>query len=267
MPDTTTPPSSSGGDRARRVSDIAADYAANGYTVIRGFADAATCREQLDAAVELSRADDDSKYVIAEGNPATDASNPEDFVAKLFKLHRRRPFDRFAHDDRLLEILTAIIGPDVDVFLSQFIFKAPEAYGQPWHQDSYYFPFEASHQVGVWLAVTRATLENGCLWVVPGTHQEPIYDHVPDDRPHATQAYTKIVDRDMSTAVPMLMDPGDLLLFDSHVIHSSTDNESTELRAAFVCHYGTAGIADHVPPGVNVFDGAPVVRHGEHVPA
>lgn len=267
MPDITTEPASSGDDRRPGPVDVAAEYAANGYTVIRGFADAATCREQLDAAVQLSRADDDTKYVIAEGNPAADASNPEDFVAKLFKLHRRAPFDRFAHDERLLDILRAIIGPDVDVFLSQFIFKAPEAYGQPWHQDSFYFPFGENHQVGVWLAVTRATLENGCLWVVPGSHEEPIHAHVPDDRPHATQAYTKIVDHDMSAAVPMLMDPGDLLLFDSHVIHSSTDNESTELRAAFVCHFGKAGVADHSPDGITVFDWAPVVRDGELVPA
>jgi len=267
MPDTTIPPASYLGHPGLDAAEVAADYAAHGFTVVRGFAEPDTCREHLDAAVQLSRSDDDTKYVIAEGNPASTATNPEDFVAKLFKLHRRAPFDRFAHDERLLAILRVILGPDVDVFLSQFIFKAPEAYGQPWHQDSFYFPFGESHQVGVWLAVTKATLDNGCLWVIPGSHQEPIHAHVPDDRPHATQAYTKIVDHDMSTAVPMLMDPGDLLLFDSHVMHSSTDNRTSGLRASFVCHYGKADTVDNTPEAVAVFDWKPVVRNGEPVPA
>lgn len=241
-----------------------------GFTVLRGFADADTCREQLQAAIMLSRAkaggnapsDATDVYVVPEGHPSAAAANPEDFVAKLFKLHRRDPFVTFVRDPRLLSMLTSLLGDDVDVFLSQFIFKAPEAYGQPWHQDSYYFPFSASHQIGVWLAVTRATLANGCLWVVPGSHREPIHTHVPDDRPNATQAYTRIVDHDTSGAVPMEMQPGDLLLFDSHLMHSSTDNETDEVRAAYVVHYSRAGVADHSPEGVTVFDWARVVRGG-----
>jgi phytanoyl-CoA hydroxylase len=244
------------------------EWEQNGFTVIRGFADAATCQAQLDEAVRLSRAaaeaedSADGVYVIAEGHPAAGASNPEDFVAKLFKLHRREPFVRFATDPELLALLATILGDDIDIFLSQFIFKAPEAYGQPWHQDSHYFAFSESHQVGAWLAVTRATLANGCLWVVPGTHREPIHEHVPDDRPNATRAYTKIVDHDTSPAVPMEMAPGDLLLFDSHLMHSSTDNETDEVRAAYVCHYSRAGVVDNTPEGITVFDWAPVLREG-----
>ena len=64
---------------------------------------------------------------------------------------------------------------DVSCFLSQFIFKNPGAWGQPWHQDSLYFPFEPARPVvGVWLAVTEATLENGCLHVLPGSNHEPV---------------------------------------------------------------------------------------------
>jgi len=245
----------------------------DGFTVIRGFADPDTCRAQLAAAIALSRAKADvgaaagpddvaGVYVVPEGHPSASAANPEDFVAKLFKLHGRDPFVTFVRDPRLLAVLTSLLGDDVDVFLSQFIFKAPEAYGQPWHQDSYYFPFSESHQIGVWLAVTRATLANGCLWVVPGSHREPIHTHVPDDRPNATQAYTRIIDHDTSGAVPMEMQPGDLLLFDSHLMHSSTDNTTEEVRAAYVVHYSRAGVVDHSPESVTVFDWAPVVRSG-----
>lgn len=242
----------------------------DGFSLIRNFADPELCRDLHLAAIDLARAERDVRgsvdgtVVVPEGHPGADASEPEDFVAKIFKLHRREPFDRFALDPRLLAIATALLGDDVDLFLSQFIFKGPEAYGQPWHQDSFYFPFSSSHQLGAWLAVTRATTRNGCLWVVPGTHREPIHEHVPDDRPNATRAYTRIVDHDMSAAIAVEMSPGDLLLFDSHVMHSSTDNASAELRASLVVHYSRAGVDDHSPDST-VNDWMPVVRGGEPV--
>ena len=87
----------------------------------------------------------------------------------------------------------------MDVFLSQFIFKTAGAWGQPWHQDSFYFPFEPARPVvGVWLAVTEATLANGCLHVLPGSQTEPVHTHEPDRRPGANYGYFEIVDHDMS---------------------------------------------------------------------
>ena len=53
---------------------------------------------------------------------------------------------------------------------------------------------------GIWLAVTRATLANGCLHVLPGSHVEPVHEHVPDPRPGANYGYVEIVDHDMARA-------------------------------------------------------------------
>jgi ectoine hydroxylase-related dioxygenase (phytanoyl-CoA dioxygenase family) len=164
------------------------------------------------------------------------------------------------------DIAAQLIGPDIDVFLSQFIFKTSGAWGQPWHQDSFYFPFEPARPVvGVWLAVTEATLRNGCLHVLPGSQTEPIHRHGPDSRPGANHGYFEIDDHDMSTAQPVLMDPGDLLVFDSHLMHCSTDNESDGIRAAMVYHYAAAGTVDHSEeffPCLN--DWVPARRQGGH---
>jgi ectoine hydroxylase-related dioxygenase (phytanoyl-CoA dioxygenase family) len=100
--------------------------------------------------------------------------------------------------------------------------------------------------VGAWLAVSEATLENGCLHVLPGSHGEAVHEHVPDARPDANYGYVEIVDHDMSAAVPVLMQPGDLLLFDSHLMHRSTDNVSDGRRTAMVYHFGPSGTVDHV---------------------
>jgi phytanoyl-CoA hydroxylase len=166
-------------------------------------------------------------------------------VSKIFVLHDWDPvFGAFAHDLRLLDVVDALLGPDIDCFLSQFIFKNPGAIGQPWHQDSLYFPFEPDHQVGIWLAVTDATPVNGPLSVLAGSHREPVHEHVPDRRPDANLGYTEIVDMDFSGASQVLMRAGDLLVFDSHLMHRSTDNMSDGVRAAMVYHYAVAGTID-----------------------
>jgi ectoine hydroxylase-related dioxygenase (phytanoyl-CoA dioxygenase family) len=57
----------------------------------------------------------------------------------------------------------------------------------------------------------------------------------------------------MDGAIPVLMEPGDLLLFDSHLMHRSTDNESSGVRAAMVFHYAATGTVDRYVSPVNDF--------------
>jgi ectoine hydroxylase-related dioxygenase (phytanoyl-CoA dioxygenase family) len=47
--------------------------------------------------------------------------------------------------------------------------------GQGWHQDAYYIPTFPDTLIGAWLTLDQADEENGCLWVIPGSHAEPIY--------------------------------------------------------------------------------------------
>jgi ectoine hydroxylase-related dioxygenase (phytanoyl-CoA dioxygenase family) len=69
----------------------------------------------------------------------------------------------------------------------------------------------------------------------------------------------EIIDHDMSAEIPVLMEPGDLLVFHSHLMHRSTDNFSNGIRAAMVWHYTPAGTIDRTeqtfgrPPIVNDF--------------
>ena len=240
-----------GGSSGGITAEQRASWEQRGFFLVRAFADAATCAAMLARAVELCRAHLRGErlaptFVDPERNPWPDAREPEDLVSKVFILHTGDPvFTRFAGDPRLGELLGGILGPDVDCFLSQFIFKNPGARGQPWHQDSLYFPFEPDHQVGIWLAVTAATPTNGPLSVMPGSHAEPVHEHVPDRRADANLGYTEIVDYEFDGAVPVLMDAGDLLLFDSHLMHCSTDNVSDGVRAAMVYHFASAGTVDH----------------------
>ncbi len=243
----------------------------DGFVILEGFAKPDVLDAMRARVIELVRiADADGSigdaYVVPE-TALADQPRPEERTSKVFRVHRNEPvFRAFAEDERLLDCVASLIGPNLDCFLSQFIFKRPTALGQPWHQDAFYFPFDRGPQVGVWLAVTDATPDNGPLWVLPGSHREAVHDVVPDKREHANFAYVEIVDHDMATARPVLMKAGDLLLFHSHLMHRSTDNLASEERAAMVYHYAEAGTIDgsqekwgFTPPNV---DWMPVRRAG-----
>jgi ectoine hydroxylase-related dioxygenase (phytanoyl-CoA dioxygenase family) len=224
----------------------------DGFFTIRGFVGPGVGDAMLERAVAISRGADgriasDSFLVLPEQNLASTvdaAVEAEHRVSKIFRLHRDGPFRVFIESPPILEIGRSLLGPRIDCFLSQFIFKNPAAWGQPWHQDSFYFPFDRAPQVGFWLAVTEATLENGCLWVQPGSHRQPIHEHVPDRRVGANIGYMEIVDHDFADERPVTMEPGDLLVFHSHLMHRSKENESDGLRAAMVYHMAEHGTQD-----------------------
>lgn len=236
------------------TTDEKAHYDEHGYVRLDRFADPDLCRRMLDRVVEVTRARADGTatpgsavgLVLPEANLAGRTGRPEELAAKVFSLHRDDVFAGFAASPALTDLLADLIGPAVDCFLSQFIFKNPGAWGQPWHQDSWYFSFEPARPVvGVSLAVTEAAPRNGCLHVVPGSHRDPVHEHVPDRRPGANFGYVEIVDRAMDGAEAMPMAPGDLLVFDSHLVHRSGDNTTTGLRAAMTYHFAATGTVDH----------------------
>ena len=254
------------------TADQRRDWDEDGFVVLRGLFDPPAVRAQMDRAVELCRRAaagerlPHGSFVAPETNSWPGAVEPEDFVSKVFLLHHWDPvFGPVSRDPGILAAVADLLGDDLDCFLSQFIFKNPGAIGQPWHQDSYYFPFEPDHQVGVWIAVTPATEENGPLWVLPGSHREAVHEHVADQRPDANVGYVEIVDHDMGDEVCVLMDAGDVLVFDSHLMHRSKDNASDGARAAMVFHYGAAGTVDRSGEVGIRYPWTPVLRGGDVV--
>jgi ectoine hydroxylase-related dioxygenase (phytanoyl-CoA dioxygenase family) len=243
-----------------------AAFARDGYVVLPGFATPAEADQLLQGAIALVRAGaEPPTFVTPEQNLAhLAAPQPEDAVSKVFRIHHLAPFRDFAtRADLLDEIETLLETTDIDCFLSQFIFKSPGAWGQPCHQDSFYFPFTPARPVvGVWVAATDAAFDNGPLYVVPGSHREPVHAHEADRRENANLGYFEITDHDLSTAVAVEMQPGDVLLFDSHLMHFSTDNRSDRRRAAMVYHYAPAGTVDHTVEqrGYSINDWMPVRR-------
>ncbi len=199
-------------------------------------------RSMVGNSEEFNHAYIDQGHIgIREMKPSQKKENIEDEMSKVFRLHQTGIFNEFIKRDDLLNIVEDILGENIDCFLSQFIFKNPGAWGQPWHQDSSYFPFDRAPQVGAWLATSAATKENGCLVILPGSHKEVIHEHLPDDRPGSNYGYTEIKDHDFKKEMPLFLNTGDLLLFHSFLMHKSYDNKSNNRRTAMVYHFAETG--------------------------
>jgi ectoine hydroxylase-related dioxygenase (phytanoyl-CoA dioxygenase family) len=245
----------------------------DGFFVLRGRVSRDFCR-QIDTSVieTVRRMDRDGttldattilggSFTVHEENFQGDVERPEDRISKLYNLHREDLFRQLARREDITQLIGGLLGRDVDVFNSQYIFKNTGAWGQPWHQDALYFDFDRFPQVGMWLATSPSTLENGCLYVVPGSHREPIHEHLPDRRPGANLGYLEVRDYNFSAETPLLMEPGDVLLFHSFLMHRSVDNTSTGRRTAVVYHYGAAGTRNKGLPSPTL-DWMPVLREG-----
>ena len=124
------------------------DWTRNGFFVLNGFVERPITDELLHAAEEMADRVDagapiGDAYTVQESALVAPGKPLSAQLSKIFRVHRTEPvFRRFAMNARTLDPIRALLGDNVDCFLSQFIFKLPGALGQPWHQDAFYFPHE-----------------------------------------------------------------------------------------------------------------------------
>ncbi len=186
-------------------------------------------------------------------------SQPEDWL-RVHMLHRLSSIhERFLLHPRVLDVLVAIIGPDVLALQSMLFFKQPGQPGQGYHQDSYYIPTFPDTLCGAWLALTQATVQNGCLWYTVGSQHEPIYPSsnglgaklssnlddlglienasVTDE---AVNGLVRVAKKYPGKEVPVEAEPGDVVFFGGHILHRSHTNHGTTPRRSFVGHYCNA---------------------------
>lgn len=143
----------------------------------------------------------------------------------------------------ITNILKQIISPNVKAVQSMLFVKAPGKPGQSWHQDEYYIPTRDCSLTGVWIAIDDSTIENGCLWIVPGSHKpSKIYKRIPYEGKEFGEHDTIDSSQfDISNAIPVEINAGSVLFFNGYLLHSSGKNKSNDkFRRALVYHYMSA---------------------------
>ncbi len=147
----------------------------------------------------------------------------------------------FLLSDEALDLVEPIIGPNIGLWSSHFISKDPyTGRPTPWHEDSAYWEGRVSSYdkiVTIWLALDRSTRENGCMRVIPGTHNNGFSEYETVDRPGAYSFDQQIKQVDESQAVYFELEPGECSLHDARIIHGAQANTSPLRRCGYTMRY------------------------------
>lgn len=153
---------------------------------------------------------------------------------------------------RLLDVVESVVGPEVYSNPVQHIRTKlpPKVFANgakpnglvskvEWHQDNGVVLPEADEAtiLTVWLALTDATVENGCMQVIPRSHRDGLKDHCPADQLRIPDALLPL-----ERATPLPMKAGSALLMNQRTIHSSLDNVTEDqVRISFDLRYQPVG--------------------------
>jgi non-haem Fe2+, alpha-ketoglutarate-dependent halogenase len=143
-------------------------------------------------------------------------------------------------DPAVTEPVSAILGPNLLVWGSSFFAKPA---GDPgfvsWHQDANYWGLEPHEILTAWIAFSPSRRENGCMRVVPGSHEEGALDHrdtfAKDNL--LTRGQEIAVDVDEDRAANITLAPGEMSLHHVGIVHGSDPNTSETPRIGFAIRY------------------------------
>jgi ectoine hydroxylase-related dioxygenase (phytanoyl-CoA dioxygenase family) len=155
----------------------------------------------------------------------------------------------------VVDALTQLIGPNIKAMQSMLFIKSEGRPGQAWHQDELFIPTRDRSLTAAWIALDDATVENGCLWVLPGSHRPGVL--YPDRDHHDLRFDCEVEAYDFpyrdEDAVPVEVSAGSVVVFNGYLLHMSLPNTGRQgLRRALVHHYMSAQslLPWFVPEGV-----------------
>lgn len=251
------------------TSEQLAAYERDGFLVVENFAALAECEalkrraEELVAAFdpqgvisifstkEQTRASDDyflesgdkMRFFFEEDAFAPDGSlrqSKERSINKIgHALHDLDPlFDRFSRRPELAAIAADLGFSQPLLLQSMYIFKQPNIGGEvTCHQDATFLYTEPMTVTGLWFALEDATLENGCLWAIPGGHKLGLKKKF--SRAQAGGTQFEVLDDSPwpdDSLVPLEVKAGTLVLLHGLLPHMSYANRSLKSRHAYAVH-------------------------------
>jgi phytanoyl-CoA hydroxylase len=253
----------------RLSAEMAAAYADAGVMVLKDFVRVDECERLRSRVAELVRSFDadavrsefsttrqmqlSDRYFIESGDKirfffeanAFDESgrlrqSRENSLNKMgHAMHDLDPvFDRFSHSPELDKVARALGIADPAIIQSMYLFKPPRIGAEVvCHQDSTYIYTEPESCIGFWFALEDATVENGCMYFIPGAHRGPLRqrNHRLDDGTLRTDVLSDEPFPD-DGKVAAEVGAGSLVIFDGRAPHLSGENRSGKSRHAYSLH-------------------------------
>lgn len=223
-------------------------FVENGYLVVPDLMTPAEIEELRRDAALVAR----GGYPAEGIEPAPAGLSDEEVMRRVLCIHQPHyvspVMERYVRHPKICGILSQIVGAhlpwwdgSVKCMQSMLFVKPPGFQGQAWHQDEIYIPTRDRSLCGAWIAMDDATVENGCLWVLPGSHRTgflyPQRKHEnPDEFDFAPESYGF----DESAEVPVEVKTGALVYFNGYLLHRSHKNRGSVFRRVLVNHYCNA---------------------------
>ena len=202
------------------------EYQKNGYAIVKNVISADLANQVVEHVKWLKRR-----------NPNV---RPESFH------HHMLINDPFIHyiveNNKLLDIVESIIGPNIALYGAHYIAKKPID-GMPvgWHQDGSYWPLKPMNVVSVWLAGNHSKKNNGCMQLIPGTQDKhllkPSQMKKMDLEKYVLDLAIDPKNIDESKAIDVELNPGDISIHNPFIIHGSNPNKSNKWRIGLTLRF------------------------------
>jgi len=222
----------------RRVgAEQARAYDEQGFFVLEDAFDAETMRsviaeidpmeEQVEAFLKTR---EDGKLFIARSGEIT-------FTPHL--VMRSKTLRDFVSGPVFRDIGFDLIGPDVRLYWDQAVYKKPGTEAPfPWHQDNGYTYLEPQQYLTCWVALTDATRENGCPWVIPGGHRRGTLAH------ETTELGFVCWGDEPPEPVCAEAPAGSIVIFSSLTPHATGPNTTDGIRKSYIVQFAPDGAAN-----------------------
>lgn len=236
-------------------------YQRDGFLVIEDFLSASELenwRKALDEALAKRKGNKlpDRASVYGKGDDA-DKSYYDNVFDQLINLWQDNERMRSIMMDKNLGKMAAELAgvEGIRIWHDQALIKKPWANPTSWHLDTPYWSFSDRKAISIWVALDDATLENGCLFFIPGSHKQTTFEN-PGIGKNMGAIFDYYPQFKTATSVAAPMKAGSCSFHNGLTIHGAHANMTSGFRRAMTCAY--------MPDG-NVFNGTQNILSDEQV--
>jgi len=242
-------------------------------------------RAGLDRKIELElQGGDDSQPEFKYGH-RRESNEETRAITQFVNMSKREPaYEQLLHNPEICNTAAALLhAPSVSLWHDQIISKPPEDNGHfRFHQDFFFWPLAEPRIVSCWLALDDATVANGCMHVIPGSHREPRFSPETRAAESARQAeaaeageefetyWEKMATEPASIGKPVELKAGECMFHHCLNFHATPQNTTDHQRRAHVMILMADGMRVNLAqspghilvPNFEVNDGEPLVGNG-----
>lgn len=217
-------------------------YRESGGFVLEDAFSAAELADLIDELDPIEAASNARLGDLPEGQPSI--AREDEIVFQAHVVQMSEVARKFSLHPVCRGLCRDLIGPPVRLYWDQLVYKRPGTHDDfPWHQDNGYNFVAPQQYLTCWVALTDATVDNGCPWIVPGMHMQGTLRH------HWTDLGFRCLDGTPPEAQALPLKAGSIAVFSSLTPHRTGPNLTADVRKAYILQYAPDGAVVHPRDG------------------